>query len=519
MVQVTEVELVLAARSGNKAAFGRLVEQHLSMVHHIAKRLVENQELAWELAQDAFLQAYLSLAKLREPASFQPWLHSIVRNVCRSHLRNQQHITYSWEAFSGESQLPAMLHPSAGDPQSTWEIAERNHQIQTALATLSAKNRSVLWLFYFEQLSIAEIAAQLDVSVNAVKGRLHQSRKQLRVQLASLVEPVDHPMYVAIAAKERNKGMSKITDLRLLPHESAGYNLYLFDTTSARVLQMFIGPDEGWQIQQYLAHTASLQLPSYNYSNTILNAIGVQLHSVRIERLQQFLFYAIVQLQHGEQNLEVEARPGDAIINALHAGSPIYVSNTVMASNGLSLPQPIDIDKWLYTEADAFVNVQQRTSVWSAKLFDEDDHIFTVRARTVFKHTVSIAKEHNHNYIGTEHLLSGLLQEGGTTAHLLHAAGATPAKIKRAIDQVGRGQESPLSEPTIVPRLVQVLDYAAAAKEQSSQPFIDAEHLLLGLLREGHGMAMTILHELGVDSNELQTRLIEGIQSNSQGMG
>jgi RNA polymerase sigma-70 factor (ECF subfamily) len=86
--QRTDSELVIAARLGDKAAFGHLVDRHLPMARRLAMRMIGNQEIAWELAQAAYLQAYLSLDKLREPASFLSWQHGIVRNVCRSHLRS-----------------------------------------------------------------------------------------------------------------------------------------------------------------------------------------------------------------------------------------------------------------------------------------------------------------------------------------------------------------------------------------------------------------------------------------------
>lgn len=514
MEQLTDGELVVVARSGDNVAFGHLVDRHLPMARRVAMRMVGNQEIAWELAQEALLQAYLALDKLREPASFASWLYGIVRNVCRSHLRSQKLTVYSWEAINGGSLYPAEWLLGTNDPATAWEEAERDHQVQAALSTLSAKNQSVAWLFYFQQWSIEEIAAHLDVSVNAIKGRLHQARKQLRSQLAPLYGGVDQTPQPVAKIQERKNPMVQITDLRILQRESEGYVLYLFDTTNARVLQMFVGPYEGLQIQHYLAGGASAPSATYDYVNSILNALGVKLEAVRIDTIQQSIFYAVVNLRNGEQFVEAPARPSDAIAGALHVGSPIYVAESLMATNGLSLPQPVDIDVWFQAEARQFMDIQTRAAVWHDKLIDGSERVYTTHARTVLELAFRAAKERNHNYIGTEHLLVGLVHdERSLAAHLLHTIGVTPQQVSQAVERVGRGAVAPTAEPALAPRTIQVLDYAAAAQAQGGQPLIGSEHLLLGLIREGHGMAMTILRDLGVDVQGLESKLLAMMQT------
>ncbi|MCE7987788.1 MAG: sigma-70 family RNA polymerase sigma factor [Caldilinea sp. CFX5] len=514
MEQLTDGELVVAARSGDKAAFGQLVDRHLPMARRVAMRMVGNQEIAWELAQEALLQAYLSLDKLREPASFASWLYGIVRNVCRSHLRSRKLTAYSWEAIYGGSQYPAEWLLVANDPAAAWEDAERDHQVQAALTTLSAKNQDATWLFYFEQWSIEEIAAHLGVSVNAVKGRLHQARKQLRSQLAPLYSPLDRTPQPAAIIQERNNRMIRITDLRILQRESEGYALYLLDTVGARVLQMFVGPYEGLHLQKLLESEDLSQSMNYHHVSSILDALGAKLEEVRIESIQNSIFYAVVKLRNGEQLVEAPARPSDALIGALHVRCPIYVAAPVMANFGLLLPQPVDVEQWFQTETRQFRGVQERAAIWRDKLTSSADRVYTQHARTVLQLAFSAAKERNHNYIGTEHLLVGLVHdESGLAGRLLHAVGATPQQISQAVERVGRGEVAPTTEPALAPRTVQVLDYAAEAQAQGGQPFIGSEHLLLGLLREGHGMAMTILRDLSVDTRQLETKLLTAMQS------
>ncbi len=85
-----ETELVESARSGDKAAFGNLVDRYQGVVQRVAAGMVGDRDLARDLAQEAMLQAYLSLDRLRDADRFGSWLYGIVLNVCRSHLRDQK---------------------------------------------------------------------------------------------------------------------------------------------------------------------------------------------------------------------------------------------------------------------------------------------------------------------------------------------------------------------------------------------------------------------------------------------
>lgn len=78
MYEQSDRALISLARQGNKAAFSRLVLRYQPMAKHLAKRAIGNEDLAEELVQDAMLQAYLSLEKLRDPRCFRSWLYGIV---------------------------------------------------------------------------------------------------------------------------------------------------------------------------------------------------------------------------------------------------------------------------------------------------------------------------------------------------------------------------------------------------------------------------------------------------------
>jgi RNA polymerase sigma factor (sigma-70 family) len=169
----TDAELVIAARAGDKEAFGQLVERHLPLARRVAVGITGNREIAWELAQEAVLQAYLTLDTLRTPERFRHWLYGIVRNTCQSYLRNQKTEIFPLDATTGTLDEHPFLSSANVDPQQMIEERELVRRVQAAIELLSPKNQAATRLFYFEDLSISEIASQLGISVTAIKGRLH----------------------------------------------------------------------------------------------------------------------------------------------------------------------------------------------------------------------------------------------------------------------------------------------------------------------------------------------------------
>src|SRR6266496_2263209 len=109
----TDSELIALTRGGHKEAFGQLIERHQARAMRVALGMVPNQAVAEELVQEAMLQAYLSLDHLREEASFASWLHGIVLNVCRNHLRHRKRDGLLWEGPEWEA---SGLMPMAPDP-------------------------------------------------------------------------------------------------------------------------------------------------------------------------------------------------------------------------------------------------------------------------------------------------------------------------------------------------------------------------------------------------------------------
>lgn len=184
MSDQSDPALIFLARQGDKAAFGRLVRRYQPMAQRIAERMLRNEDLAGDLVQEAMLQAYLSLEKLHQPKRFKSWLYGIVLNICRNELRRRKVIVFSLEAIVGDlSDGPLLIDENSPVPEEVAEHKELCTALHEAIDTLSDTNRQATLLFYHEQLSLQEVAVRLNISVSAVKGRLHKARHQLRKRL------------------------------------------------------------------------------------------------------------------------------------------------------------------------------------------------------------------------------------------------------------------------------------------------------------------------------------------------
>ena len=120
---------------------------------------------------------------------------------------------------------------------------------------------------------------------------------------------------------------------------------------------------------------------------------------------------------------------------------------------------------------------------------------FTKRARRVLTLAQEEALRLNHNYIGTEHLLLGLVrEENGVAVKVLRELGVEPGQVIRAIERtVGRGERAPFGKPTLAPRTKRVIELAVDEARLMGHHYIGTEHLLLGLVREGEGIAVNVL--------------------------
>ena len=135
---------------------------------------------------------------------------------------------------------------------------------------------------------------------------------------------------------------------------------------------------------------------------------------------------------------------------------------------------------------------------------------FTDRARRVVVLAQEEARMLNHNYIGTEHILLGLIHEGeGVAAKALEALGISLEAVRSQVEEIiGQGQQAPSGHIPFTPRAKKVLELSLREALQLGHNYIGTEHILLGLIREGEGVAAQVLVKLGADLNRVRTQVI-----------
>jgi hypothetical protein len=136
---------------------------------------------------------------------------------------------------------------------------------------------------------------------------------------------------------------------------------------------------------------------------------------------------------------------------------------------------------------------------------------FTDRARQVVVLAQDEARMLDHNYVGTEHILLGLIHEGeGVAAKALESLGISLDAVRQQVEEIiGRGQQAPSGHIPFTPRAKKVLELSLRESKQLGHNYIGTEHILLGLVREGDGVAAQVLVRLGADLNRVRQQVVQ----------
>jgi ATP-dependent Clp protease ATP-binding subunit ClpC len=136
---------------------------------------------------------------------------------------------------------------------------------------------------------------------------------------------------------------------------------------------------------------------------------------------------------------------------------------------------------------------------------------FTDRARRVVVLAQEEARMLNHNYIGTEHILLALIDEGdGSGIKALELLGISLDAVRKQVEEIiGQGQHTPSGHIPFTPRAKKVLELSLREAVQLGHDYIGTEHILLGLIREGDGVAAQVLVKLGADLNRVRQQVIQ----------
>lgn len=176
------VALVRQAQQGDRAAMTALYEQTAPAIYRTIRALVRDPELALDVQQETYLRAFTSLGRLSDPEKLLPWLRRIAQNQAKDALQKKQPLLFSELEESTAPDVPDMT--AGTSPELALEAAEHSAMVTEALACLGDGQRMILGMYYYEQLSVREIAAALGISQSTVKSQLHRGRRNLERELA-----------------------------------------------------------------------------------------------------------------------------------------------------------------------------------------------------------------------------------------------------------------------------------------------------------------------------------------------
>ena len=170
---------------GNQNAFGEIVELYKDQVFQICFRLLGNRHEAEDLAQEAFVRAFVNIQSFNLKMKFSTWLYRIATNLCIDRLRKKKPDYHLDAEVAGTEGLNLYSQIAADSmmPEEELESLELQESIQAVISKLPEKYRSVIVLKYIEELSLKEISEILDLPVGTVKTRIHRGREALRKQL------------------------------------------------------------------------------------------------------------------------------------------------------------------------------------------------------------------------------------------------------------------------------------------------------------------------------------------------
>ena len=179
-------DLVIESQGGDTRAFDELVRRYRDRVYRLSYKILRNEDDAAEALQDAFLSAYRGLKKFKAESTFSTWLYRITTNASLMKYRKRRDNVVSLEQTQnpGEGVAAMQLPDWSQQPLDELLDAETRQVMEEGKALLDEDLRTVFTLRDEEGLSNAEVAEILDLSVAAVKSRLHRARLRLRDRLS-----------------------------------------------------------------------------------------------------------------------------------------------------------------------------------------------------------------------------------------------------------------------------------------------------------------------------------------------
>ena len=330
-----DARLVEAALCGDKDAFAALVTRHWATAVALAARVLGTPDLARDAAQEAAVAAMVGLDRLRAPGRFGAWFCGITLNVARGWVRQLR------------AERPAAILDQAPDrasqdpgPDERAELAELAATVRAAVAQLADGQRDAVFLFYLQGLTHREVAAELAISVGAVKARLHQARAALTPALVPLASgppvPLSRTKEPVMTTTAHGPAWAEVsvTDIRCSDDSNPlnrQHVILLDERDGPRRLPIWVGPRGGHRARDEPAgggNPAPDDLPDGGGPAGCLWLAGQRGTDHPAGRRRCSTRSWSWTGPAGQR--EVDARPSDAINLALVAGAPILADGTLL---------------------------------------------------------------------------------------------------------------------------------------------------------------------------------------------
>jgi RNA polymerase sigma-70 factor (ECF subfamily) len=175
----SERELIECTRRGECDAYGELVRRHQTVVYNIAYRLVGERQAALDLAQETFVHAYQALASFDATRPFAPWIRRIATNLALNWLERNRVSLVSLESEAEDISSP----DHSCEPERAYLELEQTDVVRRAILSLSLRQRAMIELRHFQELSYQDISATLHLPLSDVKSDLFRARQRLRAYL------------------------------------------------------------------------------------------------------------------------------------------------------------------------------------------------------------------------------------------------------------------------------------------------------------------------------------------------
>ena len=185
MKEITQQMLALAAK-GNQYAIEDLYRLTYNSVYKTAKVLIQDEDTVLDVVQDSYVKAFQSLDQLDNPENFRAWIKKIAANKAKDYLKKKKPILFSEMASEDGDEIDFLDERMDHYPELVIDRKETARLMKQILDTLSEDQRLVIGMFYYEQMSVKEIAESLGCSENTVKSRLNYGRKKVEVQVKEL---------------------------------------------------------------------------------------------------------------------------------------------------------------------------------------------------------------------------------------------------------------------------------------------------------------------------------------------